>query len=128
MKKAEVTTGFEDAIRDIMSHHLTSFLENDLEAVMSDYTNESVLIARDRIYAGIREIRAFFAALMVHFPKNESRFDLDKMVVQDDMVYIIWHANTPSIDVPLGSDTFILKDGKILQQTFIGQIEILNVN
>jgi hypothetical protein len=114
--------------RDIIMHHLGSFQNHDLEAVVSDYTNESVFITQEATYTGPEEIKAFFTNLMVHFPKQKSSFELDKMIVVDTMGYIVWHANTPSLEVSLGTDTFILKAGKIHQQTFCGQMKFLQAN
>ncbi len=107
----------------IILHHLASFQENDLEAVMSDYTKESVLITQDATYRGPEEIKVFFANLMMHFPKSTSNFTLDKVVANNELVYIVWHATTPSLEAPIGTDTFIIKDGKIYQQTFAGQMK-----
>ena len=115
-----------DASKNIILHHLSSFRDNDLQAVISDYTNESVLITEGGTYMGPEEIEGFFTDLMVHFPKQDSDFELDKLVAKDGMVYIIWHAKTPSLEVALGSDTFIVKDGKIFQQTFVGQMKFIN--
>ena len=112
--------------RDIIMHHLVSFQDNDLEAVVSDYTSESVLITQDATYTGREQIKVFFADLMLHFPKQKSRFEMDKVVVNGNLVYIVWHANTPSVDVPLGTDTFIVKGGKINQQTFAGELRFIN--
>jgi len=115
-----------DASSNIVMHHLESFQHNDLEAVLSDYTNESVLITQDATYTGPDEIRGFFAGLMIHFPKENSSFELDKIVAIGSLVYIVWHAETPSLDVPLGSDTFIIKHDKIYQQTFAGLLKFIN--
>ena len=115
-----------DASKNVILHHLSSFRENDLPAVISDYTNESVLITPDGTYKGPEEIKGFFTGLMVHFPKQDSDFNLDKVVAKDGLVYIIWHAKTPSLEVTLGSDTFIVEDGKIFQQTFVGQMNFIN--
>lgn len=110
----------------VVIHHLNSFQANDLDAVMSDYSNESVLITQDATFSGLVEIRNFLAGLMLHFPKNKSSLELDKLAVNDTMVYIVWHAITPSLNVVLGSDTFIVKEGKIFQQTFVGQLQFIN--
>ena len=110
----------------IVMRHINSFLDNNLEALLSDYTNESVLITQAATYSGPKEISAFFVDLNMHFPKQQSNFVLDKVVVNDDLVYIVWHAKTPSLQVPIGSDTFILKDSKIYQQTFVGQLNFIN--
>ena len=120
------TTTADEISKEVVTHHLNSFLDNNLEAVMSDYTNESVLITRDTTYTGLEEISVFFVGLSMHFPQQKSNLVLDKVVANDDLVYIVWHANTPSLQVPIGSDTFIIKDGKIYQQTFVGQLDFIN--
>ena len=119
------TTTADEISKEVVTHHLNSFLDNNLEAVMSDYTNESVLITRDTPYTGLEEISVFFVGLSMHFPQQKSNLVLDKVVANDDLVYIVWHANTPSLLVPIGSDTFIIKDGKIYQQTFVGQLNFI---
>ena len=116
-----------DASKNLLMNHLNTFQDNDLETLMSDYTNESVLITEEATYTGLEEIELFFVELISHFPKQKSTFQLDKMVVVNDgLAFITWHAKTPSLDVPLGSDTFIIKDGKIYQQTFVGQLNYIN--
>jgi hypothetical protein len=42
--------------------------------------------------------------------------------VHGEIAYIVWKADTPSLDVPLGTDTFVVRDGKIVVQTFAGQL------
>jgi hypothetical protein len=110
--------------RKIIMRHLSNFLQdNDLEAVVSDYTDESILITQDATYRGTQDIRAFFDGLIKHFPRQQSSFELDKLVVNNDLAYIVWHADTPSLDVSYGTDTFIIKAGKIYQQTFAAQLK-----
>jgi ketosteroid isomerase-like protein len=113
----------QDTSTAIVKRHLNSFQQNDLEGVLSDYTSESVFITQEATYTGVDEIRGFFSELIVHFPAGKSEFALDKLTTVDNMVYIVWHAKTPSLTVPIGSDTFIVKDDKIHQQTFVGQLE-----
>ncbi len=119
-------TSLDDISKEVVMRHLNSFLDNNLEAVLSDYTSESVLITQAATYSSLEEIRAFFVGLSMHFPQQKSSFELDKIVANDDLVYIVWHAKTPSLQVPIGSDTFIIKDGKIYQQTFVGQLNFIN--
>lgn len=111
---------------NVLLHHLHSFASNDLELLMSDYTDQSILITLEQTYNGPREIRAFFTELMNHFPKDHSDFTLDKLVSSEELVFIVWHATTPSLEVSLGTDTFVIKEGKILQQTFAGIMKFLN--
>jgi len=115
-----------DASKNLLVNHLNSFQDNDLETLMRDYTNESLLVTHDATFTGLEEIKTFFVHLISHFPKQKSSFELDKMVVNDGMAFIVWHAKTPSLDVPLGTDTFIIQDGKIHRQTFAGQLKFIN--
>jgi hypothetical protein len=119
-------TTLSNTSRDLLQRHLSSFQDNNLEAVIADYTNESVLITQEASYTGPEEIKSFFTGLITHFPKQKSSFDLDKIVINDELIYIVWHGKTPSLDVPFATDTFIIKNGKILRQTFAGQLKFIN--
>jgi hypothetical protein len=92
---------------------------------MTDYTDQSVLITKEASYKGIGQIKSYFSELITHFPKNQSTFELDKLVISEDLVFIIWHANSATVQVPFATDTIIIKEGKILKQTFAGQINPL---
>ena len=116
-------TAQADSSRTVLLRHLSAFQDNNLEAVISDYTDESELITPDAVYKGPEEIQTFFEALIAQFPKHQSSFELDTLVVDDDLVYIIWHGKTPVLDIPFATDTFIIRNGKIHQQTFAGQLE-----
>lgn len=111
--------------RGILERHLNAFLENDLPRLMTDYTEESVLITQDATFSGLKEIEGFFTGLMVHFPRHQSSFELDKMEFHEETAFIVWHGRTPSVTVPMGSDTFTMKDGKIHRQTFVGQLDFV---
>ena len=121
MEKVEATTNKNNMLKNMIMHHLTSFQNNDLEAIISDYTNESILITQTDTYKGIKAIEKFFAGLIQVFPKQNSSFELDKLVINGDLIYIVWHAKTLFLNISLGSDTFIVKDGKIYQQTYVRQ-------
>ncbi|MFI1771644.1 hypothetical protein [Thalassobellus citreus] len=116
-------TNTQNSTKAIVINHMDSFYNNDIEALMSDYTEESIVITLEQTFKGLREIRLFIDELISFFPKGKTILILDKISIEDDLGYIVWHAKTPNLDIPLGSGTFILKNGKISQQTFVGQIE-----
>ena len=60
------------------------------------------LFARGSAPLGISPV-PFFARLMPHFPARGTRFELDKMVIDPQVSFIVWHATTPTLKVPLGS-------------------------
>jgi ketosteroid isomerase-like protein len=122
---ATASATIEECSRQIVLNHLSAFQAHELDALLSDYTIESVLITQEAIFVGQQEIKGFFETLILHFPKGHSNFILDKVVVNNELVYIVWHAQTPSLHVAQATDTFILKNGKIHQQTFAGQMTFL---
>jgi len=121
--KGEHTAG--DITRGIILNHLQSFLNNDVEAVISDYTEDAILMTQTKTYTGPEEIKGFFWGLLVHFPKDRSGFDLEQLFVSNELAYIVWHAKTPTVHVAIGTDTFFIKEGKIHRQTFAGRFNYL---
>jgi ketosteroid isomerase-like protein len=113
----------EAKTKEIVSHHLEAFKNNDLEEIMKDYTEESVFIAPDATYTGLEQIRTSYENVFKAFPKDSMTFTLEKTVVAEDVGYILWKAKTPSVTVSYGTDTFIIRDGKIIRQTFAGVFE-----
>ncbi len=110
----------EESTSKVLQHHWDAFKANDLEGTMQDYTEESILITPDRTFRGLNEIRENFVSAFSAFPKDSSTLELDKSVVKGDVGYIIWKANAPTFNLTFGTDTFIIRDGKIVSQTYAG--------
>jgi ketosteroid isomerase-like protein len=106
--------------RQVLDHHWDSFKGNDLEGVMADYTEDSILVTPGRTYKGLQEIRDNFVSAFSAYPKDATTFQLNKSVVERDIGYIIWEAKAPKINLTYGSDTFVIRDGKIVSQTYAG--------
>ena len=107
----------------VIQHHLAAFGSGDMDALLSDYTEESVVLTPDTTLIGLDQIKALFANMGSMFPAEGSEFVLDRMDINNELGYIIWHANTPIVKIPLGTDTYIVKDGKIIKQTFAAKVE-----
>jgi ketosteroid isomerase-like protein len=113
-----------DQSKEIVTHHLNSFGERSLDGIMEDYTEDSRIVTADSTYTGMESIRAFFDGLLPLFPIDSTEFNLNKMVVEDNLAFITWDAVTPTMTVSFGTDTFIIKDGKIVWQTFASVISM----
>jgi hypothetical protein len=108
--------------KKVLDHHIKTFQQNDLDGVMADYTEESILITPDRTYKGLAEIRENFVQAYQALPANGTTMTVTKSVVVRDVAYIVWKAVTPTLDFKYATDTFIIVDGKIISQTFAGDI------
>lgn len=101
-----------------LDHHLHSFGEGDVEAILEDYTDESVIIIPNTIIRGLDDIRDFFTNLVTEVLPPGCNFHLHDKVVMDNIAYLVWHADSDGYVVPFASDTFVFDDeGKIEVQT-----------
>ena len=101
----------------VFLHHLEAFGNNDINELMSDYTEESELWTPDGAIVGLEAIASFFSSTFTLFPKGKTHFEVKKMIVKDDKVFLVWIADSPMINVPFATDSFEIKEGKILWQS-----------
>ena len=113
----------EATTKQVLDHHWEAFKENDLEETMKDYTEESILVTPDATYTGLEQIRTNFINAFKAFPKESTEFTLDKSLVAKDIGYILWKSKTPTFHLTYATDTFIIRNGKIVRQTFAGVFE-----
>lgn len=117
---AEMESIDPEVTKQVLDHHWQTFMDNDLEGVMEDYTEESILITPDTTYKGLEAIRQNFVRAFEAFPAEENPLTLHKSVVEKDVGYILWEASTPEFELLFATDTFIIRDGKIIRQTYGG--------
>lgn len=103
-------------------HHLAAFFNNDMEEVMKDYLPESELWTPDGNIKGLEALSSFFASAFSIFPKATTTFELKQRIENEDSLYIVWSAESNVASVPLDTDTFGIKDGKILWQSLAALI------
>jgi hypothetical protein len=127
--EAKKAPSIDEAVtKKVLDHHVQAFQQNDLEGVMADYTEESILITPDRTYKGLAEIRENFVGAYKALPTNGTTMTLVKSIVVRDVAYIVWKAVTPTLEFKYATDTFIIVDGKIITQTYAGDVVALTAN
>jgi len=113
----------EDTTQSVLEHHWETFVNNDLEGVMEDYVEESVLITPDATYRGLEEIRQNFINAFKAFPVQEGKLTLNKSIAVQDVGYILWEADVPEFKLVYATDSFVIRNGKIIRQTYAGLAE-----
>ena len=108
--------------KDVIDHHLRSFGERDLKGILSDYAPGAVLFTPEGPLRGIDAIRPLFQAMLAEFGKPGSVFSMKQQFVEGDYAYILWTAETADNVYEMGTDTFVVRDGKIVVQSFAGKI------
>ena len=108
--------------KDVLDHHLKCFCEGDLEGILSDYAPTAVMFTADRVLRGANAIRPLFQAMVAEFGKPGAIFTMKQQFVEGEYGYILWSAETAENVYELGTDTFVVRDGKIMAQSFTGKI------
>lgn len=110
--------------KQIADHHLQAFLAGDLDETMKDYTDASVFISANGIAHGREEIQAVFTRLFGSlFAPGTYTLTLDFEHTEDDVAYTLWHADCAGAAIPIGTDTFVIRDGAIVTQTVALKVE-----
>ena len=107
--------------QSVINRHLDAFMTNQgVEAIVSDYDEHAILNAPDNIYRGVEEIRKFFTGFLGNLPaKGLELFRMRTQEANGEVGYIVWSVGDL---IPLGTDTFVIKDGKIVQQTYAAHV------
>jgi ketosteroid isomerase-like protein len=107
---------------DVIDHHLKAFAERDLKGILSDYAPGAIFFTPDGPIHGPDAIRPLFQALIAEFSKPGATFNLKHQSIEGDYAYILWTAETAENLYELGTDTFVVQNGKIVAQSFTGRI------
>jgi ketosteroid isomerase-like protein len=107
---------------DILNRHLGSFAERDLDGVLADYASDAVLFSPGGPLKGPEAIRPLFQGLVAEFAKPGSAFHLLQRSIDGDHAYIVWTAETADNSYEFATDTFVIRNGKIVAQSFAARI------
>jgi ketosteroid isomerase-like protein len=108
--------------KDVLDHHLQCFSEGDLTGILSDYAPDAVMFTPDGPLRGADAMRPLFRAMIAEFGKPGAAFSLKRQSVDGEYGYIVWTAETADNVYEVGTDTFVVRDGKITAQSFTGKI------
>jgi hypothetical protein len=103
------------ASKAVWDGHLQKVMTKDLDAVMTDFTDQSAIVTVDKVYAGTAEIRGFLENVFKGFtPEVLKSMVMKAEIPHDNVVFSI-------LTVGAAKRTFIyttvIKDGKIMAIT-----------
>jgi ketosteroid isomerase-like protein len=107
----------------ILLRHWQAFGAGDVEAIMADYAEDALLVMPDGPLKGRAEIRSLFTKVFADmFPPKSTSLSLAKQIVEGEIAYILWSGSSPFYNAAFATDTFVIRDGKIVAQTFAAQL------
>lgn len=101
--------------QSVINRHLNA-VPQGIDAIVADYANDAVLITQDAVFRGPAEIRGFFEAFMANAsPELLAAFAVTRLETHGEVGYILWKAEP---FIPFATDTFVVRDDRIIAQTF----------
>jgi ketosteroid isomerase-like protein len=107
---------------DVLDRHLKSFAEYDVDGVFSDYSSDAVLFAPTGPLKVQRRSGRFLRPSFRSFEKPGSSFTMQLRSIEGDHAYILWTAETADNSYEFATDTFVVRNGKIVAQSFAAKI------
>jgi hypothetical protein len=101
--------------QEVFAHHGKALAAGDLDEIVVDYADDSVLITRAGAARGKDSIRQAFARLLDDLPN--ALWDLKTQIFEGDVLFLEWTADSAINRVDDGVDTFVFRDGSIWAQT-----------
>jgi hypothetical protein len=101
--------------QEVFDHHGQVLGAGDLEGIVSDYSDDAILISQGETYRGKDGVRQVFTRLLSDVP--QASWQLPVMVFADDVMYLEWKAQSADRRIDDGIDTFVFRDGLIRVQT-----------
>jgi len=102
----------------VLDHHLKSLADQDLDGLLADYSSDAVLFIPAGPLQGPDQMKPMFQALFSEFAKPGASFTMRQRSVHGEHAYIVWTAETADNSYEFATDTFVVRDGKIVAQSF----------
>jgi len=104
--------------QEVFAHHGMALAAGDLDEIVADYTDDSVVITSGGVARGKEGIRKVFVKLLDDLPN--AAWDLKTQVhggLDGEVLFLEWAADSAVNRVDDGVDTFVFRDGMIWAQT-----------
>jgi hypothetical protein len=101
--------------QEVFQHHGEVLVAGDLEGIVSDYSDDAIIITPDGVLRGKDGVRQAFEKLLGDLPS--AQWELPTTLFEDDVLFLEWKATSEKTKAEDGIDTFVFRDGLIRVQT-----------
>jgi ketosteroid isomerase-like protein len=107
---------------EVLDRHLQCFGSCDLAGIIADYAPDAVVFMQHATFRGSEEIAGHFKMAFAEFSKPGVSFTMIKKDIDGDFAFIVWSAETADNIYEMGTDTFVVRGGRIVAQTFAAKV------
>jgi ketosteroid isomerase-like protein len=113
-------------IEQVLIEHIDAVKSRNLSDIARDYADDAIFITATNMGDGILErniirgkeaIRSVFESVFTNILPEGSSMEFTSQIVEGEVAYITWSAKAASFNIPIATDTFVIRDGKIIVQT-----------
>ena len=101
----------------IVAHHMAAAAKGDVDAIVADYADNAYVITPGGKTQGKAELRKMFVGIFGGPPGSRAPLDIQQQYYTKEIGYIAWVQNAGKPEELRGSDTFVVRKGKIVAQT-----------
>ena len=99
-----------------LARHIKAIFSGDVDAVLQNFNDDSVVFTPDGLVRGLTAIRKDTEAFFSDSPPEMLRaFEIVRQEADGEVGYLLWKAEP---FVTLAAETFVVRGGKIVAQTF----------
>jgi ketosteroid isomerase-like protein len=106
----------------VVENHIQRFREGDLDGVLEDFSPEAVVFTPSGTLNGKSEIKTLFQNLLEEFGKAGASETVRTAIFEGDYAYLIWSGETVDNNYEFATDTFVVRNGKIVMQSFAAKV------
>lgn len=107
-----------NSTKDVRDNHVRRFREGNIDGVLNDFSPEAVLLTPFGTFRGKSEIKTVFQSLWAEFGKPGVSETVHTAIFEGDYAYLIWSGETADKYYEFATDTFVVRDEKIVAQSF----------
>lgn len=101
----------------VLIHHIDALKALNLEEVLADYNDASVLVTADKTYIGKAQIREIFTNMLPMMAPLKD-ISVAREALSSDVIRQTFHATMNGNNIE-GEDIFVVRDGAILFQVIL---------
>ena len=107
-----MSTETQKTTEAVFAHHLQAVRDRDVEAIVSDYADNAIMMMPEAVVRGIEQIRAHFTNVVNGAPAELlPNIQVDQLEIEGEFVFLLWSSGTM---VPHAADTLCIRNGKIV--------------
>jgi len=108
--------------KDVLDRHLEAFGKGDLRGILADYAPRAVLFTPQGPLEGAAAMRPLFESLIAEFRRPGATFEVEHRHIAGEYAYIVWRGSTAENLYEMATDTFVVREGRIVAQSFAAKV------